>query len=71
MPKQHLHYAQIGPIIEQVSGKRMAQYVRREFFHINSCNDRIVFNAMPEGLPGHLLTAATGENDIRRLLPQQ
>ena len=41
MPQQHLHYAQVGAVIDEVRGERMPQSVRRQRF-VDARTARIV-----------------------------
>src|ERR1700733_2335796 len=57
MPQQHLHHAQIRPVVQQMSREGMAQGVRRELF-LHAGLLRIALDDVPEGLARHAVAAA-------------
>src|SRR5471032_3708956 len=49
----------------------VTQDMRREPFCINMSKDRIVFDTMPESLPGHFLCPIAWKHDIQRYTVKQ
>jgi hypothetical protein len=61
VPQEHLHYAQVGPVIEQMGGKSMAQNVRGQGGQ-NPGLYRVFLDDQPKGLAAHA-GAAPGNKD--------
>ena len=55
--QQHLHYPQIGTMVEQVGGKGVPQGMRRQIaFYTGLC--RVALDNVPKRLPRHAVTPA-------------
>ena len=61
--EQHLHHPQVGAMVEQVGGEGVAQGVRRNR-RTDRRHLRVMLDAMPEGLAGHLFAAQAGEQHV-------
>ena len=57
MPQQHLQGAQVGPVVEQMGGKTVAQAVRADLRRGNTRQHRIALDQDPERLPAQRITA--------------
>src|SRR5690606_1446989 len=68
--QQHLHGAQIGAVVEQMRGERMAQRMRR-YRRTDTGYRGVQLDAVPERLAGHLRATLAGKYDIARLVAQQ
>src|SRR5215469_17516591 len=67
--EQHLDYAQIGAVVQQMGREGVAQRVRRELLGDASLA-RIAFDDVPEGLPRHAIAAPRREQVIGLSLEQ-
>ena len=68
MTEQHLHHAQIRAVIDQMGGKRMAQFVRADVLYANLCG--VFVDNHPCQLPCHAHTLLADKYKITRLLFQ-
>ena len=64
MSQQHLHHAQVGAVVQQMRRKGMTQNVWRKLFTVDTRQCGVMFDAMPERLPRHLLCALAGKQDV-------
>src|SRR5262249_11870776 len=63
--KQHLDHAEVGAMIEQVSGEGMAQSVRRERRRRDARENGVALDHVPEGLAGERRPARGQEDRLR------
>ena len=61
--QQHLHHAQVRAVVQQMSGKGMAQRMRRQF-HFHAGLQRIALDDVPERLTCHAVPTTGGEEVI-------
>ena len=69
MSEQHLHDAQVRPVIEQMGRERVTQRVRRQLFR-NARLAGIALDDVPERLARHAIAAARGKEVIGLTLQQ-
>src|SRR5690349_9333414 len=69
VPKEHLHHAQVGAMVEQVRSEGVSQRVRREFLG-NTGLAGVALDDVPESLTRHAIPAARREEIVRLALEQ-
>ena len=68
MAEQHLHHAQVCTVIDQMGGKRMAQFVWADVLNADLLS--IFVNDHPCQLPRHAHALLADKHEITRLLLQ-
>ncbi len=70
VPQQHLHSAQVGAVVEQVRGERMAQGVRRQW-RGDAGLARVALHQLPEHHARHGRTGARATRGDEQILARQ
>src|SRR5262245_54778549 len=69
MAEELLHCAQIGAALQEMAGKGVAEYVRRDARGFDPCGESERLQFLPEALAGEMLASARGEEPDRRAFP--